>query len=377
MKKTFLFMFIVTLCFLPNRPVFADLETELDSKMRGESEYFLAKAISIKDTVTEFGDITDQCIKAIGISGSYADKPIQFCQWTLQGIRNIKNVKPNDTIVLYYSTIGEPPFEVIAHYRLPNLYFLITILVTIIISLTGKRGIRAILALLCMFGIIFGGALPLISHGYNALLVLTIASVLILLSSIFIGHGFTLKSIISSISGMVAITLASAIGYASIIFLQLYGTGVPEAEYLQFGTMSGLNLTGLLLGGILVSTVGILDDVTTVQTSTVEQLLHANTSFTKHELYMRAMRVGTEHIISMVNTLFIVFTGAAIPIFLYYLYDGTNVPIWVSINSDAIMEEIVRSLTGSVALVLTVPITTAIATHFFVKKLGEQKPTTK
>lgn len=358
--------------------VHADIDADLMALQANnpdyQNEYFLAEAISVTDRVLEeTGIIPEQHITAIGLSGLFKGKEIRFIQQSIYGIRQIKYVKKGDVLILNYTNWNDPPYRVVTHYRIPQLMVLLALFVAIVCALTRRRGIKAIIALAASFALIYTVALPLIKQGYPALWVLVATAVIILSFSIFIAHGFKLKSFIAVSSGLTAILFATIIGSLSIYVMRLSGTGMSEAEYLQFGELAGISLRGLLLGGIILSTVGVLDDVTTVQTITVEELLRANPNLTKYELYKHAMNIGREHIISMVNTLFIVFAGSSIPVFLYYLFDSTSVPLWVKINNDDLMEEVIRSLTGSLALVLAVPFTTIVATHFFSKQRTSQQ----
>lgn len=78
------------------------------------------------------------------------------------------------------------------------------------------------------------------------------------------------------------------------------------------------------------------------------------------------MNVGQDHIASMVNTLILVYTGAALPLFLLFINNPK--PFHQIINFEPVAEEIVRTLVGSIGLILAVPITT-----FFASLIAEQK----
>jgi uncharacterized membrane protein len=128
-------------------------------------------------------------------------------------------------------------------------------------------------------------------------------------------------------------------------------------------------MRGLLLGGIILGALGVLDDITTAQAAAVDELHRANPSLDARELYRRGLSVGREHITALVNTLFLAYAGASLPLFiLFTIYN--EVPVWVALNSEFVAEEVVRTLVGSMALILAVPITTAAAATIVSRSIG-------
>ena len=111
-----------------------------------------------------------------------------------------------------------------------------------------------------------------------------------------------------------------------------------------------------------IGVIGVLDDVTTGQVAVVDQLRHANPTLGSIELFRRASTVGREHIISLVNTLALAYAGVSLPLFL--MFANNPQPLWISLNGEFFAEEIIRTLVGSTALVLAVPITTFLAARF-------------
>ena len=120
-----------------------------------------------------------------------------------------------------------------------------------------------------------------------------------------------------------------------------------------------INLRGLLLAGIIVGTLGVLDDVIVSQASAVMELADANPALGWRELYRRAMNIGHDHIAATINTLVLAYVGAAMPLWMVFqLYPE---PWTLTLNREMIAEEIVRTLVGSLGLIAAVPITTLIA----------------
>jgi uncharacterized membrane protein len=144
-----------------------------------------------------------------------------------------------------------------------------------------------------------------------------------------------------------------------VTWTRLTGLSVEESSYLVMELGSGLNFRGLVLGGIIIGSLGVLDDICVGQASAVFELLNANRELSWLDLFRSSLNIGRDHIAAMVNTLLLAYVGASLPLMLVFtIYQE---PIWRRINREPIAEEIVRTLVGSVGLVLAVPITGLIA----------------
>ena len=207
--------------------------------------------------------------------------------------------------------------------------------------------------------------IPQISKGGNPFLISFIGTIAIASTSLFLAHGFKKRTGIAFVSILITIGIAMLLAYTFVSIAHLYGLGSEEAFFLQSAPAGLFNLRGLLLGGMIIGVLGVLDDIATAQAAVVHELYLANPSFGFRELYRRGSSVGKEHITSLVNTLVLVYTGASFPLLLLFtIYDT---PLWVTANSEIIVEEIVRMLVGSISLIFAVPITTALAAYVFSK----------
>ena len=155
------------------------------------------------------------------------------------------------------------------------------------------------------------------------------------------------------------------LGIAFTEWAHLTGFGSEEAMMIGFGA-GQVNLKGLLLAGLLI---GALTDITIVQASVVRELAHVNPSFGLGELYKRGMNVGLDHIGSLVNTLVLAYTGAALPLFL--LLNLNDFSVARALNLELVASEVVHTLVGSIGLVLAVPFTTLVAALLF---RGDKRP---
>jgi uncharacterized membrane protein len=118
---------------------------------------------------------------------------------------------------------------------------------------------------------------------------------------------------------------------------------------------------------MILATLGILDDITISQTVAVHELSKANTSYGFLELFRAGLNLGREHIASLVNTLFLVYAGVSLSLFLLFTVQS-NQPWWLLFNSEYISQEVVRAIVGSIALIVAVPVATALAAYYYGKK---------
>ncbi|OGH59527.1 MAG: hypothetical protein A2725_00740 [Candidatus Magasanikbacteria bacterium RIFCSPHIGHO2_01_FULL_33_34] len=261
---------------------------------------------------------------------------------------------------------GEESYYLNDIYRLNSLWILLGIFIFLVLVLARWAGVRSLIGLLISFVVIIWFIVPRIIDGQNALMVGFVGTLVIATVSLFVAHGFRSRTVIAFVSTLITIFIALLMSMFFTNIMHIFGLGSEEALFLQSAEGKIFNLQGILLAGIIIGTLGVLDDITTAQAAVVEELHNANQTFNFRELFTRASSVGREHIISLTNTLILAYTGASLPLLLLFkLYEG---PVWLVLNSEIIMEEIVRMLVGSIALVLAVPLTTGLAAWYYNKR---------
>jgi uncharacterized membrane protein len=258
------------------------------------------------------------------------------------------------------------PYQVVDVYRLNVLLFLFLLLVLVGCIFSGWNAIFSFLGLafsiLVLIYVVVNGILA----GYDPLLVTIVGAFLISTVSVYLGHGLTKRTTIAIIG--IVLTLMF-VGVLSLLFVKLgslFGMGSEEAFFLQLDSERVINLQGIFLAGIIIGTLGVLDDITTSQVAVVDELYKANNKLSAVELYKRAISVGKEHITALINTLVLAYAGASMPLFILFIQDSIQ-PVWTLLIGEFIAEEIVRTLLGSIALILSVPVTTFLAAKFLHK----------
>ena len=225
------------------------------------------------------------------------------------------------------------------------------------------------LSLSISFLVIMKLILPLILRGYSPLLVSILGAIIILALIVYITWGFTRKANVAILSLAISLLFTGVLAVLFVYLSQLKGSSNEEISYLVSLNHMAIDFRGLLLAGIIIGILGVLDDVVISQISVVEQLRKANAKLPDWHLFKRSMAVGVDHISSMTNTLFLAYAGVSLPLLLLFILKVEPFTgVAQVINSEMIATEIVRTLAGSIGLVLSVPIATLLAVKLMKNK---------
>lgn len=292
--------------------------------------------------------------------GSLKDKKIKV---EIGKIKNLKQPKyeVGDQVLISYShdENGQEFFYITDYIRRLPLIGLFLFFVVLVIAVGRWQGASSLLGLAVSFLVIFSFILPNILAGYDPILTSIIGALFIIPFSFYLAHGFNKKTTIAMAGTFISLVITGILASFLVEITRLTGYASEEMVFLQTYKEGTINVKGLLLAGIIIGALGILDDITIAQAAVVSQLKETNPRISSKELFMRAMNVGQDHIASMVNTLILIYTGAALPLLL--LFVNTPHSFTEVINYEIISEEIVRTLVGSIGLIGAVPITTFLA----------------
>lgn len=243
--------------------------------------------------------------------------------------------------------------------RRASLWWLVGLFVLIVIWFSRWRGVRSLLGLALSFTIIIGWIVPRIAQGSNPVLVTILGSSAILITGFFLTEGLSRLTAAAVVGTVCTMVLIGVLSFWAIGWSTLSGISSEETLYLQNATGRSIDLHGLLLAGIIIGTLGILDDIAVSQAATVGELWVANPKLTRRKVYQGAMRVGRTHLVAIINTLTLAYAGSALP--LLVLFSSGTQPWMTIVNSELVATEIVRSIIGSVGLILALPISTLAA----------------
>jgi len=277
----------------------------------------------------------------------------------------IQRINEGDTVIVDSKPdpTGKVSYFIYEIYRVNTLLWLLGGFILLILLVTGKKGIGALLGLAVSILIISLYIIPHLILGENPLLICLIGGCMILLFTTYIAHGVSTKTTVAIIGTALSLLLTVFLAEFSTNFMHILGLGNQDLYDLQIGTAQKINPQGLLLGSILIGTLGALNDITTTQAITIFTLAKENPKQHISHLFFKSMYIGREHIASLINTLVLAYAGTSLGIFIFFALNPAKLPLWLILNDETTMEEIIRTLVGSAGLILAVPITTFIACY--------------
>jgi uncharacterized membrane protein len=254
---------------------------------------------------------------------------------------------------------GQPPFYNIRDIeRTRPMLVLVAVFMLAVVAFGRWQGLRSLIGLALSFAVIIGFVVPAILRGRSPVAVALVGAMAIMLVSLYLSHGTGRKTTAAVVGTGLALILTGVLTAGFVAATSL--TGLVSEEALNASVLGGgLSLRGLLLAGIILGGLGVLDDVTMSQASLVFELRRADPTASFGQLVTGALAVGRDHIAATVNTLFLAYAGASLPLLVLFTTSGDS--LGTVATSEVVAVEIVRSLSGSIGLIAAVPLTTVLA----------------
>lgn len=272
-------------------------------------------------------------------------------------------VEPGDKVALTIETdlaLDSEQMVITDYYRIGNIKLLILLFILLVILIGGRQGARALVSLGLTIGAIVYILLPGILKGQNPILLSTLVSIGVTIITILLITGASRKSLAAIVGTSLGVIFAALLAFFIGKTTKLTGLSADDVTMLMYIPQKvSFNFQHLLFAGIILGTLGAVMDVGMSIASAIDEIYQANPSLGAGELFSSGMNVGRDIMGTMINTLILAYTGASIPILLLFMaYDSTILDV---INLDMIATEIVRSVSGSIGLILTIPITSLVA----------------
>ncbi|MEA2056348.1 MAG: YibE/F family protein [Patescibacteria group bacterium] len=350
MKKLSIIVFILFFNLLLPKMVFAQ-----DNLKQTQPQVFKAEIMEI---IPESGQDRQQHLKVKLLSGQrQGEEASAAAAFDKSAVNDFK--KGQKVIVRQIELSGHKELIVTDFLRTDSFWAIGLIFVLAVVLVSQKKGVSSLLSLGLSFVVIIKLILPLLIKGVSPVLISSLGALLIIPLTFYLSHGLKKKSHVAVVGTIVALVLSSVLANLFINNAHLTGFSSEEASFLDIEKGGELNIKGLLLASIIIGLLGTLDDITVTQSGLVFQLNENKKNLSPKKLFQQAMAIGQDHIASMVNTLVLVYTGAALPLLMIFI--DNPYPAWYVINQEIVAEEIIRMLVGSIGLIVAAPLTTLLA----------------
>jgi uncharacterized membrane protein len=263
-----------------------------------------------------------------------------------------------DDVVLAVTTdpsSGDAVFDVADKQRGNQMLIMVAICAIAVVAFGRLRGVTALVGLGVSFAVLLLFIIPAILDGASPLPVAIVGSAAIMFAVLYLTHGFSVHTSVAVLGTLASLVVTGLLGALFTATTSLTGFADETSLYVSF-LDANVDMRGLLLAGIIIGALGVLDDVTVTQATTVAELARTGTS--RMEVYRSAIRIGRAHVASAVNTIILAYAGAALPLLLLISAGGQDVSD--VLTSQLLGQEIVRAVVGTIGLVAAVPITTAL-----------------
>lgn len=242
--------------------------------------------------------------------------------------------------------------------RTRPLALLAVLLAVLSVGVARLRGLAAIAGLLATGAALAGFVLPALASGEDPLAVAVVGSAAIMTVVLYVAHGVSARTTCALLGTVAGLSLCALVGWLAVRVTRL--TGASSEEEVLLGTLGpSMSLSGIVLAGLVVASLGALNDVTVTQASAVWELHALQPEVPRRRLFAGALRIGRDHIASTLYTLAFAYAGAALPVLL--LVELQDAPLGLAVASEQVATEVVRGMVGAAGVVLAVPVTTAIA----------------
>lgn len=335
------------------------------------ADTFQAKVIKILEERTikreDGSNEVQQNLLLRGLEGEYKDREITSIGIGDFDIVSVGSYDSGDNVyvdVIESANSGRN-FFVTDYVRSGSLFWLAVLFIVVVLAIGRVKGLRSLLSLILSFAVIIFLIIPLILKGFNPFAVAILGAFLVLVAIIYLTEGLNKKSHLAVASVFISLIITMLLSWLFVVWSRLSGFASEEATLL-IGTAAGsIDFQGLLLAGILIGSLGVLDDIVVGQIEAVAQIKSLNPNLPAMSVFRSAYKIGNTHLGAIINTLFLTYAGVALPLLvLFYLGSDGKFIFSQAINNDAIATEIVRTLVGAIGLILSMPIATYLGSKF-------------
>ena len=227
-----------------------------------------------------------------------------------------------------------------------------------VLAVAGRKGFFGLLGLIVSGAVLFGFLIPSLTSGHAAVPVAIVGATAIMFVVLYLAHGVSWRTTSAFVGTWLSLLVTTGLGALGVGLARLSGISSEETVALA-GVLGGLDFPDILTCSLVIAGLGVLNDVTITQASSVWEIRAAGPGLTRRELFTSGMRIGRDHIASTIYTIVFAYAGASLSLLL--LLSLYQQPLHVLLSTEQFSEEIIRTLGSGIGLVLSVPLTTGVA----------------
>lgn len=317
------------------------------------------------DTWTEGLRIGQQDIEVKVTAGKFKGESFRTLNY-LSAYGNV-DVKPGTSIIvrLDYNDQGTLYVSSVVNYnRSYVVYGLLGLFVLLLVGLGGRKGLASLGGLLFTVLNIWFLLIPLLQKGIPAIPATILLVAITTFVTLMALNGPSKKTYIAIAGCVGGVAISGLVAMAAGALTPMSGFNMPEAEELILRAWdTKLQVRGLLVSGILIAALGAVMDVAMTIASALNELSSLNPKISKQQLFKSGLNIGKDAMGTMADTLILAFAGASLnTLVLFKIFDYPYLQI---LNSDLMVIEIVQGLSGSIGIVLTVPLVAVIGAYLY------------
>lgn len=328
--------------------------------------YEKAKVINVKsealnaDTTVKGLQLGSQDIEIQILSGQYAGQRFAVKNG-LSRLYNVNTKNGMEVIASIYMMNNKiTDISLFSYKRDIVIYVLIAIFFLVILIVGKMKGLKSIISLVFTGVMVVFFMIPIMFKGINPILAAILTAIITTVVTHLLITGWSRKSLSAMLGTIIGVIIAGGISYLAGEAAHLSGLTMENAENLIYvADNSKFNIKGLMFAAILIASLGAVMDVGMSIASSIFEIHSVDSSLTKRQLFNSGMNVGKDIIGTMSNTLILAFAGSSISVIILIM--ASSMPYRQIMNMDLICTELIQSLSGSIGIVLTVPITALIS----------------
>ena len=328
-----------------------------------------------KDPASDNGYRGEQLLLVTVRSGDYKGQQMQVYNYVGPLYGGPLKVGDRATVLISTYSDGTVNATVYEFDRLLPLCIVLVLFIAAAVAVGGRTGVKSLVALAVTLVCLFGVLLPSLMKGANTLLMTFIVCAYVAVVSLTIVGGVRKKTVCAMLGAVAGTALALLFGLLAQGLTRIDGLRIDDVEPLlqlrQTGTPIGLR--GLLVGGIVISALGAVMDVTMGIASSLSEVHAANPELSRRELFRSGRNIGRDMVGTMTNTLILAFLGSGFTLILY-LYSLGLSPRQL-LSSAYVSLEVVSGVASSVGVILSIPLTALITAEVFTREKKSGKST--